>query len=78
VEYAETAEQELYDLSADPYQLQSKPRTADNEQLYSTLQSRLNALRACSAEGCRSAEWATTTTPIDTTRPRVTSTVPSC
>jgi hypothetical protein len=77
VEYAETAEQELYDLSADPYQLQSKPRTADNEQLYSTLQSRLNALRACSAEGCRSAEWATTTTPIDTTRPRVTSTVPT-
>ena len=53
VEYAETAEQELYDLSADPYQLQSKPRTG-NEQLYSTLQSRLDALRACSGEACRS------------------------
>ena len=69
VEYAETAEQELYDLNADPYQLQSKPR-AGNEQLYSTLQSRLNALRACSGEGCRSAEW-------DSTPPRVTSTSPA-
>ena len=59
VEY-ETGEHELYDLDADPYQLQSKPR-AGNEQLYSTLQSRLDALRACSGEGCRSAEWATTT-----------------
>jgi N-acetylglucosamine-6-sulfatase len=80
VEY-DTGERELYDLSADPYQLQSKPR-AGNEQLYSTLESRLNALRACSGEGCRSAEWATTTTPpppstTDTTRPRVTSTSPA-
>ena len=56
VEY-ETGERELYDLSADPYQLQSKPR-AGNEQLYSTLQSRLDALRACSGEACRAAEWA--------------------
>jgi arylsulfatase A-like enzyme len=76
VEYVETAEQELYDLSADPYQLQSISRTANSEQLYSTLQSRLNALRACSGGGCRSAEWATTT-PTDTTAPRVTSTSPT-
>jgi len=69
VEYTETAEQELYDLSADPYQLQSKPR-AGNEQLYSTLGSRLNSLRACSGESCRSAEW-------DSTPPRVTSTSPA-
>jgi N-acetylglucosamine-6-sulfatase len=78
VEY-DTGERELYDLSADPYQLQSKPR-AGNEQLYSTLESRLNALRACSGEGCRSAEWATTPPPpptTDTTRPRVTSTSPA-
>jgi N-acetylglucosamine-6-sulfatase len=74
IEY-NTGEKELYDLSADPYQLQSKPRTG-NEQLYSSLQSRLNALRACSGEGCRSAEWATTT-PTDTTSPRVTSTSPT-
>ena len=79
VEY-DTGERELYDLSTDPYQLQSKPRTG-NEQLYSTLESRLNALRDCSGEGCRSAEWATTTTPppspTDPTPPRVTSTSPA-
>jgi N-acetylglucosamine-6-sulfatase len=73
----DTGERELYDLSADPYQLQSISRTANSEQLYSTLGNRLNALRACSGEGCRSAEWATTTTPTDTTRPRVTSTSPA-
>jgi N-acetylglucosamine-6-sulfatase len=72
-----TGEKELYDLNADPYQLQSISRTANSEQLYSTLESRLNALRACSAEACRSAEWATTTTPTDTTSPRVTTTAPA-
>src|SRR5215207_7274477 len=73
-----TGERELYDLNADPYQLQSISRTANSEQLYSTLENRLNALRACSGEACRSAEWATTTTPTtDTTRPRVTSTSPA-
>jgi hypothetical protein len=74
----DTGERELYDLNADPYQLQSKPRTG-NEQLYSTLESRLNALRACSGEACRSAEWGTTPPPptTDTTRPRVTSTSPA-
>ena len=48
-EYIDTGERELYDLNADPYQLESKPR-AGNEQLYSTLQTRLNALRACSGD----------------------------
>jgi len=72
-----TGEKELYDLNADPYQLQSISRTANSEQLYSTLESRLNALRACSGEACRSAEWATITPPTDTTRPRVTSTSPA-
>jgi N-acetylglucosamine-6-sulfatase len=60
-EYA-TGEYELYDLVLDPAQLQSKHRTG-NEQLYSSLQTRLDALRACSGKGCRSAEWGTTTTP---------------
>jgi arylsulfatase A-like enzyme len=73
----DTSERELYDLALDPYQLQSKPRTPENEQLYSSLQSRLNALRACSGEACRFAEWATGTTPTDTTPPRVTSTSPA-
>jgi hypothetical protein len=76
VEY-DTGEYELYDLALDPYQLESKPR-AGNEQLYSTLQTRLNALRTCSGEGCRSAEGfsGTTPPPTDTTSPRVTSTSP--
>jgi hypothetical protein len=73
----DTGERELYDLNADPYQLQSKPR-AGNEQLYSTLESRLNALRACSGDGCRSAEgFPGTPPPTDTTPPRVTSTSPA-
>ena len=76
IEY-NTGEKELYDLNADPYQLQSKPR-AGNEQLYSTLEDRLNALRACSGEACRSAEWATHRRRLaDTTPPRVTSTTPA-
>jgi N-acetylglucosamine-6-sulfatase len=58
VEYAKTAEQELYDLGADPYQLESIPQS-DNPQLYSTLQSRLNGLRACSGAVCRANEWDT-------------------
>ena len=61
VHRVDTGERELYDLDADPYQLQSKPR-AGNEQLYSTLQTRLNALRACSGDGCRSAEGFAMTT----------------
>ena len=75
-EYA-TGEYELYDLEADPNQLMSKRRTG-NEQLYSTLQSRLDALRACSGAGCRNAEWGTTITPSDPIPgpPRVTSTSP--
>jgi len=79
-EYVDTGERELYDLIADPYQLESKPR-AGNEQLYSDLQTRLNALRACSSisvPDCRSAEGfpGTTLPPTDTTPPRVISTSP--
>jgi N-acetylglucosamine-6-sulfatase len=69
VEY-NTGEHELYDLRLDPYQLQSKPR-AGNEQLYSELQNRLNALRACSGMGCRAAEGFP-----DTTMPPPTDSVP--
>jgi hypothetical protein len=72
----DTGERELYDLNADPYQLKSITQ-ADAPQLYSTLQSRLNALRACSGAECRSAEgFSGTPPPTDTTPPRVTSTVP--
>jgi N-acetylglucosamine-6-sulfatase len=58
VEY-ETAEQELYNLKADPYQLESLGQ-ADNAQLYSEMQSRLDALRDCSGAVCRANEWDTT------------------
>ena len=78
IEY-DTGEMELYDLDADPDQLESKPPSG-NEQLYSTLQTRLDALRGCSSTSipdCRTAEWATDTTPpADTTAPKATSTVP--
>jgi N-acetylglucosamine-6-sulfatase len=83
VEY-DTAEHELYDLSLDPYQLESKPR-AGNEQLYSELQARLDSLRGCSGASCRNAEWDTGPTtpppppppPTDTSGPpTVISTVP--
>jgi hypothetical protein len=60
-----TGEYELYDLALEPYQLDSKPR-AGNEQLYSELQPRLNALRACSGEDCCSAEGFPGTTPPPT------------
>ena len=75
----DTGERELYDLNADPYQLQSISRTTANEQLYSALEGRLNALRACSGEACRAAEWGDTPPPpsSDTTPPRVTSTTPA-
>jgi N-acetylglucosamine-6-sulfatase len=57
-EYVDTGEHELYDLKADPYQLDSISQ-ADNQQLYSTLQARLDALRACSGAVCRANEWDT-------------------
>jgi hypothetical protein len=57
-EYVNTGEHELYDLKADPFQLQSLPQT-DNQQLYSTLQARLDALRSCSRAICRANEWDT-------------------
>jgi arylsulfatase A-like enzyme len=59
VEYVDTGEHELYDLVADPFQLQSIPQT-QNPGLYSTLQTRLDALRACTRAVCRANEWDTT------------------
>jgi N-acetylglucosamine-6-sulfatase len=55
--YAEyvTGEEELYDLSSDPYELQSRHRST-SAALKRSLTSRLDALRRCTAAGCRSAE----------------------
>jgi arylsulfatase A-like enzyme len=54
VEYA-TGERELYDLTEDPYELQSLHETAPDK-LKRTLSSRLEELRDCVRESCRSAE----------------------
>jgi len=50
-----TGEKELYDLSNDPYELESLHRTASTE-LKRRLASRLDALRNCAEHRCRSAE----------------------
>jgi arylsulfatase A-like enzyme len=54
VEYA-AGERELYDLRKDPYELHSLHDSADPA-LISKLDARLDALRNCAGEGCRSAE----------------------
>jgi hypothetical protein len=69
-EYVDTGEHELYDLNADPYQLDSLSQ-ADNQQLYSTLQARLDNLRACSRAVCRANEW---DTQVISTTPRANAT----
>ena len=54
VEY-ETGEKELYDLQADPYELDNIYESADTS-LIDNLKAALDALRSCSEEGCREAE----------------------
>ncbi len=54
VEY-ENGEKELYDLSADPYELESFPETADSA-LLESLVSRLEALKGCAKQACHQAE----------------------
>ena len=49
-------ERELYDLSKDPYELESLHNTAGTAELKKRLASRIDALRNCAAENCRSAE----------------------
>jgi N-acetylglucosamine-6-sulfatase len=54
VEYAD-GERELYNLSEDPYELESQHMTAPND-LKQDLAGRLDRLRDCSREGCSDAE----------------------
>lgn len=54
VEYA-TGERELYNLAQDPYELESRHITA-SEDLKQHLASRLDRLRDCAREACRTAE----------------------
>ncbi|WP_240506830.1 sulfatase [Thermoactinospora rubra] len=50
-----TGERQLYDLTADPYQLDNLAATADPE-LLARLESLLQAMRGCSGAGCRTAD----------------------
>jgi arylsulfatase A-like enzyme len=54
VEYS-NGEKELYDLEADPHELENVYETADPS-LIEDLKERLEALRDCKGEGCREAE----------------------
>ena len=54
VEYA-TGEKELYDLTKDPDELTNLAGTADPA-LLAALHQRLDDLRTCQADGCRTAE----------------------
>ena len=54
VEY-ESGERELYDLEADPYELESLHESADPS-LLEDLKAKLEALKSCSEEGCQEAE----------------------
>lgn len=54
VEY-QTGDKELYDLAADPYEMESLHETADSS-LVQDLKARLDALRNCTGDGCREAE----------------------
>jgi arylsulfatase A-like enzyme len=54
VEY-DNGDRELYDLEADPYELESLHESADPA-LMEDLKAKLDALRSCSEEGCREAE----------------------
>ena len=54
VEYG-NGEEELYDLRADPYELESLHETADPS-LVEGLKGRLEALRECAGTGCQEAE----------------------
>ncbi len=54
VEY-DNGDVELYDLTADPYEMESIHESADPA-LVEDLKARLDALKSCSEEGCREAE----------------------
>jgi N-acetylglucosamine-6-sulfatase len=55
VEY-ETGERELYDLNADPTELTSLHASAAHSEVISNLKARLDALKSCSGQTCRTAE----------------------
>jgi N-acetylglucosamine-6-sulfatase len=68
----ETGERELYDLRSDPRQLRSLHEEPERAREVSALSARLQALKYCSGERCRTAEMARSTAELpfsDTSRP---------
>jgi len=63
VEY-ETGQRELYDLQADPYELENIYESADPS-LIEDLKTKLGTLRSCAESGCQEAEDSSTTTLSD-------------
>ncbi len=55
VEY-NNGEKELYDLRADPYELDNIYYESADPSLLEDLKAKLDALKSCSEEGCREAE----------------------
>ena len=55
IEY-ENGDSELYDLKADPYELNSTPERTNPSVVEEDLKTRLDALKSCSEAGCRQAE----------------------
>ena len=51
----EAGDEELYDLSSDPYELESLHTSADPA-LVESLRSRLEGLKECAGQSCREAE----------------------
>lgn len=54
--YAETGEEELYDLRQDPYQLESLHDDPEHAAAEGALRRRLEEMRDCAGEGCRRVE----------------------
>jgi len=54
--YPETEEEELYDLAADPYQLQSLHDDPAYADVKATLRARLETLKDCAGKTCKAAE----------------------
>jgi N-acetylglucosamine-6-sulfatase len=54
--YPETGEEEIYDLNADPYQLQSIHDDPAYAEVRAALKSRLAALKNCAGATCNAAE----------------------